>query len=246
MAGPVSDPGTESFINFDQMPVRHGMTAGELALMFNEKQKLNLDLVIVPIENWKRNSYWEDYDLPWINPSPNMRNPMSEILYPGTCLVESSNISLGRGTEMPFEIMGAPWIDGEKFAERLNSRIAFSASDGSRSAFDEKPLAGIRFEPITFTPQASRYTKEECHGVRFILEDINQIEPVRMGIVIMQELYNMYPDQWEIEAGYNLLLHRKTIDHIKAKAPISVIESDWQPDFDRFMEIRNRFLIYTD
>ena len=165
VAGPVLDAGRESFVAFHRIPVRHGMTVGELARMFNDELHLGLDLVVVRVEGWRRQDLFDATGLRWINPSPNMRSLRAAILYPGVCLMERTNLSMGRGTETPFELFGAPWLDGRRLADELN-----------RSG-----LAGVRFEPVTFTPTSSVFRGQQCGGVKMTITDREAIEPVRDG-----------------------------------------------------------------
>ena len=146
------------------------MTMGELARLFNEERKISADLTVIAMENWKRDYWYDETGLAWINPSPNMRNLNQATLYPGIGAIEYSNISVGRGTDQPFEQIGAPWIDGPQLAERLNARR----------------LPGIRFYPITFTPTSSKYANEECQGVFMVVTNRAALQPVRVGIEIAE------------------------------------------------------------
>ncbi|MDH5619044.1 MAG: DUF1343 domain-containing protein, partial [Gammaproteobacteria bacterium] len=168
VAGPVLDDGLQSFVGFHTLPIRHGMTTGELAMMFRAELGLDLDLEIVPVEGWHRHEYFDDTGLPWVNPSPNMRSLRAAILYPGIGLLETTNISVGRGTATPFELIGAPWLDAEALAIALH----------------ELALPGIAFTPVRFTPDASTFADEACQGVRFTIIDREALEPVRTGLGI--------------------------------------------------------------
>ena len=239
VAGPLADPGEESFINFDQIPVRHGMTVGEIALMINDKQKLHLDLTIVPVLNWKRRVYFDGTGLPWVNPSPNMRSLTAATLYPGVCLSEGTGYSVGRGTDTPFELMGAPWIDGVDLAVKMNALVTDHGETTS-----EKPLAGVRFEPITYTPTARPFKDTEISGIRFEITDRNVFEPVKMGLALMRELIATYPGHISDRGANHLLMNKKILKMIKDGATLDEIESAWKADFDRFMRYRQLFLIY--
>ena len=239
VAGPLADPGEESFINFDQIPVRHGMTVGEIALMINDKQKLHLNLTIVPVLNWKRNMYFEQTGLPWVNPSPNMRSLTAATLYPGVCLAEGTGYSVGRGTDTPFELMGASWIDGVELAAKMNALVA---EDGRTTT--EKPLAGIRFEPITYTPTARPFKDTEISGLQFVITNRNALEPVKMGLALMRELIASYPDKISDRGANHLLMNKKILNMIKEGATLDEMETVWKRDFDRFMAYRQLFLIY--
>ena len=239
VAGPLADPGEESFINFDQIPVRHGMTVGEIALMVNDKQKLHLNLTIIPVLNWKRNMYFDQTGLPWINPSPNMRSLTAATLYPGVCLAEGTGYSVGRGTDTPFELMGAAWIDGVALASKMNALVAEDSQ-----ATSEKPLAGIRFEPITYTPTARPFKDTEVSGVRFVITDRAAFEPVKMGLALMRELIASYPDKISDRGANHLLMNKKILKMIKDGVSLDEAENAWKADFDRFMAYRQLFLIY--
>ena len=239
VAGPLADPGEESFINFDRIPVRHGMTVGEIALMINDKQKLHLNLTVVPVLNWKRKMYFDQTGLPWINPSPNMRSLTAATLYPGVCLAEGTGYSVGRGTETPFELMGAAWIDGDDLASKMNALVA---ENGKPTA--QKPLAGVRFEPITYTPTTRPFKDTKVSGIRFVITDRDLLEPVKMGLALMRELIASYPDKITDRGANHLLMNRQILKMIKEGATLDETETYWKADFDSFMAYRDLFLIY--
>ena len=185
--GPKPDPlpeGAErSFIAyFPTMPVRHGMTIGELARLFNEERKIGAKLTVVEMRHWSREAWWDETALMWVNPSPNMRNLTQATMYPGIGAVEYANLSVGRGTDAPFERIGAPWIDGVALAEALNARN----------------LPGIRFYPIVFTPSSSVYKGEECQGVNFVVTDRTALRPVRVGLEIVAALSRLFPGKLDL------------------------------------------------
>jgi len=194
VAGPMLDPGSESFVGWHTLPVRHGMTVGELARLFNEEMKLGLDLVVVPCEGWKRADAWEATGLEWVNPSPNMRSLTEAFLYPGIGLLETTNVSVGRGTDTPFEVIGSPWIDGPALAAALAARR----------------LPGVAFVPVTFTPDASTFKNERCAGVNIVITDRAAFEPVRTGLEIATALRRLHPDTWKVD-GYGRLLANKAV-----------------------------------
>ena len=167
--GPLADQDDLSFIAFAPIPVAHGMTHGELARFFNEERHIHCDLHVIPMKNWRRSMWWDQTGRTWINPSPNMRNTnQAALLYPGVCLLEATNVSVGRGTDQPFEILGAPWIDGRKLAEALNAAN----------------VPGLRFVPITFTPSSSKFSGKVCQGCYVEVIDRMSVEPVRAGLAI--------------------------------------------------------------
>lgn len=222
------DPGTEAFIAFHPMCIQHGMSIGELALMFNDELNLNLDLVVVPVEGWKRGDFFEETGTPWVNPSPNMKTVDAAITYPGLCLIEFTNLSVGRGTETPFEMVGAPWIDGEKLAKDLNAR----------------KLEGVRFEAVKFTPPVRQYTGEECNGIKIVIEDRNAFRPVRFGLNLIEILMRDYKDQWERKNLNTLLLHREARDMFESGKSAQEVEKLWEKEIENFQKRRARYLIY--
>jgi len=222
------DPGSEAFIAFHPKPIRHGMTLGELALMYNDEQALDLDLTIVPAEGWVRTAYFEETQIPWINPSPNMKTVDGAIIYPGLCLIEFTNLSVGRGTDIPFEVVGAPWIDGDKLAETLN-------------AYN---LAGVRFESTQFTPPVRQYANELCYGVRIHVEDRKKFDSVRVGLTLIEVLRRDYGEQWERKNLNTLMLHRKALEMIESGKTAVEIDAIWKKERDEFLKRRERYLIY--
>jgi uncharacterized protein YbbC (DUF1343 family) len=230
--GPVLQPGLERFVGCATIPLRHGMTVGELALMFNDERQLGLKLMIVPCTGWKRSMDADTAKIPWVNPSPNMRTLTAAYLYPGNGLPEFTNISVGRGTETPFEWVGAPWIDAEKFLAALTANAAAAK------------LEGVQFEQCEFTPSDSKYKGEKCFGAKFILQNRETFRPVRFGMVLLTTLRQLYPDKWETKNLGTLLLQEKTEQMILQGKPITEIEADWKPELDRFLKRRERYLLY--
>ena len=228
-AGPVLDAGRESFVGFHRLAVRHGMTAGELAGMFKAELKLNLDLHVVRVRGWRRSDFYDATGLPWINPSPNMRNLNEALLYPGIGLLETTNVSVGRGTDTPFEVVGAPWIDGIVLARKLN---------GCR-------LPGIRFVPIAFTPDASKFKGERCGGINLIITDRSRFRPVRTGFEVARQLRRLYPQDWETAGYMRLLSNRRTFDALLEGKTVDEIEIIYRPELEEFLTRRSKFLLYS-
>jgi len=228
VAGPVLDAGRESFVGFHRLPLRHGMTAGELARMFNDELHLKLDLHVVRIEGWRRSELFDATGLAWINPSPNMRSLTEAILYPGIGLLETTNLSVGRGTATPFEVVGAPWLDGRRLAEKLH----------------RAGLAGVRFEPVEFTPDSSVFANKRCSGVRLALVDRRTFEPVRTGITIACLLRADYPTAWEAKKYDRLLGNAKALEALLAGKSAGDVEAGWQPDLKEFLKRRAKYLLY--
>ena len=226
--GPVLDEDDESFVGFHPIAVRHGMTTGELALMFRDELKLDVDLEIIPVEGWKRDQLFDQTGLVWTNPSPNMRSLTQAMLYPGVGLIELINVSVGRGTNTPFEVVGAPWIDGRALAADLN----------------HAGLSGVRFVPIRFAPDSSKHAKESCGGVNIIITDRARFRPLSLGIQLMLSLKALYGDQWDTKQLNRLLSSKKTIDAIEAGRTADEIEQLWAEELARFINRRRKFLQY--
>jgi uncharacterized protein YbbC (DUF1343 family)/CubicO group peptidase (beta-lactamase class C family) len=225
--GPTSEPSTE-FISYFQMPVRHGMTMGELAKLFNEQNRINADLTVIPLENWRRDDWYDETGLAWINPSPNMRNLNQATLYPGIGAIEYSNVSVGRGTDQPFEQIGAPWIDGRRLAAALNARH----------------LAGISFYPITFTPTASKYANEECQGVFMMITNRTTLQPVRVGIEIAGALVSLFGDKFDPSTTWRLFGTADPIERVKRGEDPAAVAARWASDEARWRQLRAKYLLY--
>jgi len=229
-AGPVSDDGSQSFVAFHTLPVRHGMTVGELATMFNEEMKTGVDLRVVKVTGWRRSDYFDRTGLLWINPSPNMRSLTEAVLYPGIGLLEYSNLSVGRGTDTPFEVIGAPWLDGILLARELNN----------------VELPGVRFVPIRFTPGASKFADEQCGGVNIVVIDRERFRPVRTGLEIASCLRRLYLDDWQATKLERLLCSQKTLDGVLECKPVYELESEYAAKLEQFRQRRSKFMLYSD
>lgn len=216
-----------TFVGYHNVPLRYGMTIGELARMFNAERNIKADLNVIQIENWRRGMWMDETGLPWTNPSPNMRNLKQAILYPGVGLLESA-ISVGRGTDTPFEVVGAPYINDRKLAEELNN----------------VGLAGVRFVPIRFTPSTSVFKGKECGGVYILLTDREACRVVDVGIVIAQTLQRLYPKDFALDKIKHLLLDGPTLDAIRNGASLQEIHALWRKDIEAFGNIRNKYLLY--
>jgi uncharacterized protein YbbC (DUF1343 family)/CubicO group peptidase (beta-lactamase class C family) len=228
--GPLTDPKRESFIAYHSLPIRHGMTVGELAQLFKAEKKLTVELEIVKVEGWKRGDLFDQTGLSWVNPSPNMRNLTEALLYPGIGLLETTNLSVGRGTERPFEWIGAPWLDGSKLAHALTRRN----------------LPGVRFVPCNLTPNSSTHKEKPCGGVQIFVDDWKQFRPVSTGLQIAHELRLLYPDDWNVKGYDRLLVHQQSWQALNDLTPISEIEKSWVNDLKAFQERRAKYLIYAE
>ncbi|HEX7318060.1 MAG TPA: exo-beta-N-acetylmuramidase NamZ domain-containing protein [Pyrinomonadaceae bacterium] len=226
--GPVADADKLSFTAYHQIPVRHGMTVGELARLFNEQRKLGCDLRVVRMENWRRGMWLDATGQTWVNPSPNMRSLTEATLYPGVGLLETTNVSVGRGTDTPFEIVGAPWLDGRKLAEYMNGR----------------GLVGVRFVPVRFTPRASVFKEQECGGVNLIITDRARFRPVRTGLEMAVALRRLYPTDWKVEDYKRLLVNGETLERVRRADEPESIERAWQTPLAEFRRARARALLY--
>jgi uncharacterized protein YbbC (DUF1343 family)/CubicO group peptidase (beta-lactamase class C family) len=226
--GPLLEPGLESFTGYHVLPVRHGMTVGELAQLFNRERRINADLHVVAMEGWRRGDLFDQTHLLWVNPSPNMRTLTAALLYPGVGLLETTNVSVGRGTDRPFEIIGAPWIDGRTLADELAKSLP----------------PGPRFMPTRFTPASSTHAGRECGGVQIMIDDWVHFESLPTGLAIAHQLQRLYPDQWQIEGYQALLANRRTFDALRQGAPLAQIQQLWHRELDDFLTLRKNFLLY--
>lgn len=227
--GPVLDPGAVSFIGYlPAMPTRHGMTLGELARLFNAEKKIGADLTVVAMRNWRRDAWFDETGLMWIGPSPNMRNLYAATLYTGLASFESANLSVGRGTDTPFEHIGAPWIDGVRLAEALNARS----------------IPGVRFYPEQFTPNASKFAHEACQGVFIVVTDRNAVRPVRVGVEIASALLRLFPGTFEVDSSLRLFGSGAGLARLKSGDDPAAIAATWTAGEARWRLLRAKYLLY--
>lgn len=226
--GPLSDAGKASFINYHALPVRHGMTLGELARLFNAERKINARLTVVPMEGWRREQWFDRTALAWVNPSPNLRSLTQATLYPGVALVEWSNVSVGRGTDTPFELMGAPWVDGPRLADYLNQR----------------QISGVRFAATEFTPTSSQYAGQACRGVRITLMDRNLLDAPLLGVELTSALLKLFPADYKLERTSDLFANTRVMESVTAGRDPRAIAEEWRVDMQKFLEIREKYLLY--
>lgn len=225
--GPVYTGTTNHFVAFHALPLRHGMTVGELARMFDAERSWKSRLTVVPVEGWTRSLWFDETGLPWINPSPNMRSLKQAILYPGVGLVESA-VSVGRGTDTPFEVVGAPYVDDRRFTAELN----------------RAGLPGISFVPIRFTPKSSVFKDQECGGAYLMLNDRDACRAVDVGILIASTLQRLHPKEFALAKIATLLQHPPTLEAIQAGKPLVEIKALWSTDLAEFQSRRANFLLY--
>jgi uncharacterized protein YbbC (DUF1343 family) len=204
------------------------MTVGELAGMFKSELELDLDLEVIRCEGWQRPMFFDATGLRWVNPSPNMRSLDEAILYPGIGLLETTNLSVGRGTDTPFEILGAPWVDGPRLERALS----------------DADLPGVTFRAVTFTPNASKFRGERCQGVFITITDRSRFEPLRTGFEVARTLRTLYPDAWKAEAYDRLLADEKVQAAVLAGKSVDEIEGIYREELQGFLERRSTFLLY--
>ncbi len=229
VAGPMLDAGQESFVGFHSLPIRHGMTIGELAMMFKSELKLEVDLHVVKCERWQREMFWDGTGLVWVNPSPNMRSLTQAMLYPGIGMIETTNISVGRGTDTPFEVIGATWIEPRQLAAALNARN----------------VPGVVFVPIRYSPESSKYADKVCGGINIIITDRKQFEPLQTGFEISRQLQKLYPDDWKGQSAYRLLGNKKTLNVITEGQSADDVLRTAAEGVDEFLARRKKFLLYN-
>jgi uncharacterized protein YbbC (DUF1343 family) len=226
--GPTLERTSLGFTGYFPMPVRHGMTMGELAQLFNGENDVGADLTVVRMKNWRRDDWFDHTGLPWINPSPNLRSLIQAALYPGIGAIEGTNLSVGRGTDSPFEQLGAPWIDGVRLAAALNAR----------------GLPAVRFYPVRFTPASSRYANEECRGVFIVIADRVALKPLRLGLEIAAVLHTLYGRAFELEAAARLLGSKETLARIRAGDDPLDIARSWEAGEAQWRLLRAKYLLY--
>jgi uncharacterized protein YbbC (DUF1343 family)/CubicO group peptidase (beta-lactamase class C family) len=226
--GPVADAGRESFVSYWQTPIRHGMTAGELAKMFNAERSINAKLTVVPMQGWIRGDWFDSTGELWVNPSPNMRSLTAATLYPGIGMIEASNISVGRGTDTPFEMVGAPWVDAVDLSRFLNARN----------------IAGVRFIPGEFTPDNSVDAHQSCKGVQIIVTDRNALDAPELGIEVAAALQSLYPGDYKLAGIDTLMVNKVSLDAIAAGQDPRRVAEQWRDGLERFEALRAKYLIY--
>jgi uncharacterized protein YbbC (DUF1343 family) len=224
----VRDPEFASFIAYHALPVRHGMTVGELALLYNTERKIGAKLEVVKCRGWRRDDLYDHTGLVWTNPSPNMRSLTEALLYPGVGLLEATNLATGRGTDTPFERVGAPWIKPIPFADALNAAA----------------VPGVRFVPFYFTPKERQHAGQRCGGVQILITNWALFEPLRLGITLAAELRSQYSNEWQPDGMLRLLCDRPTYQQILARTPVNNIIASWTKELADFHQIRSRYLLY--
>ncbi len=228
IAGPMRDAGRKSFVAFHDLPVRHGMTLGELATMFKAELDLELELTVIPCQGWKPSQCWDQTGQTRINPSPNMRNLNQALLYPGIGMLEMTGLSVGRGTDTPFEMLGAPWIDQQSFAIQLNGLS----------------LPGVTFIPVQFTPHSSKFAEQRCGGVQILITDRKAIQSTSVGLGIAVVLRRLYPNDWDTKGLDVLMVNKATKDGILQQKSLSEVKAISMGGVNDFKRRRRSFLLY--
>jgi uncharacterized protein YbbC (DUF1343 family) len=237
--GPMLHPGYESFVGQFPIPMRHGMTIGELACLFNARFEINAEMQVIRMDGWSRPIYWDATTLPWVMPSPNMPTLDSAIVYPGTVLFEGTQLSEGRGTTRPFELLGAPWIDAERFAAAMNARR----------------LPGVFFRPAVFQPTFQKHAGETCGGCQIHVFDRKTFRPCAAAAALLLEFHTANPEQFQWRRPpYEYEHDKEPIDilagspalreQVEAHAPLEDIVASWEQDTQEFHEIRRSYLLY--
>src|SRR5690349_15223557 len=226
--GPIADSDKLSFTSYHTIPTRHGLTIGELAQLFNKQRNIGADVRVIKMEGWRRSMWFDETNLTWINPSPNMRSLAEATLYPGVGLLETTNVSVGRGTDTPFEIVGAPWIEADTLAEYLNQR----------------GVPGVRFVPLRFTPNASVFKDQQCGGVNIIVTDRAAFRPLLAGIEMALALRKLYPNDWKVDSYLRLLVNADTLARVKRGENAREIVGSWNAGLQEFRKEREAVLLY--
>lgn len=235
--GPMLDADFASFVGPYPMPIRYGMTIGEMAQMANTEYGINCDLTVIAMKGWSRDMWFDDTGLPFVPSSPNLPTLDAMTLYPGTCLIEGSNLSEGRGTTKPFEYIGAPWIDALQLADQLN----------------DLDLDGARFRPVYFVPTFGKYQGELCAGAHIYVTDRERFQPVAMILNLLQAVIANYPEDfawrapWEAgsTAPIDLLSGGTAIrESLDARRPVAELIASWQPETEDFLGVRQKYLLY--
>jgi len=226
--GPMLDADKTAFTAYFPLPVRYGLTIGELAQFFNAENHINCDLHVIAMKNWHRNYFFESTGARWIPPSPNLRTLKGSVLYPGIEILQAAGVSVGRGTETPFEQFGAPWINGEEVAVALN----------------ERHLAGLRFANQPFIPVTGLHSGQRCGGVAVRITDRQAVRAMRMGIEIATVLRKFYPEKFDPEKLLILVGNAETIRDLQAgMSPEKIVES-WSGDLNTFEQARKQYFLY--
>ncbi|HYL57525.1 MAG TPA: exo-beta-N-acetylmuramidase NamZ domain-containing protein, partial [Candidatus Acidoferrales bacterium] len=226
--GPVMDADLKSFTGYFPVPTRHGMTVGELAQMFNQENRIGARLHVIKMSGYARSEWFDETGLRWTPPSPNLRTLAEATLYPGVAMVEGANVSVGRGTDAPFELVGAPWID----------------SDALRSYLEGRKIPGVHFQSARFIPSADFYAGRSCNGVRILLDDRRALDSPALGIELVSALHRLFPRDFKIDATLSMVGSRQTLEQIRSGVDPRQVVASWQPELEKFRIMRARYLLY--
>ncbi len=229
--GPVLEKGYESFVGRFQLPIRYGMTPGELSLLLKSELKLQLELDVVPLRGWKRTQWFDETGLIWISPSPNMATLETASVYPGFCLIEGTNLSEGRGTTHPFELVGAPWLENDELLRSLN----------------RLQLPGVLFRAQTFQPWFSKYQGQTCHGIRIHVTDRSAFKPIQTVLHFLYGVIRLHPTEFQFRSSFDQLAGNSWIQlELSRGTRPAEIQTRWQAGLKRFLELRESFLLYPE
>ncbi len=228
--GPMRDLDRETFVACHHLPVQHGMTVGELALLFKKEKKLAVELTVVPVHNWRHADKYDTTGLWWVNPSPNMRTLEAALLYPGVGLLEMTNISVGRGTDRPFQWLGAPWMNGQALALWLNARS----------------LPGVHAVARKMTPDSSKHAQVECSGVQFLITDVEKFDAIRLGFALCEGLRKLHSEQWETDRLDVLFVNKQVSQRLAQGATYEELQADMNQALDEFKKRRASVLLYDE
>lgn len=227
--GPLPDGDKLSFTAYHRVPVRHGLTLGEMARLMHTERQLTHRLEVVACEGWGREDWYDSANLLWTNPSPNMRSLTQASLYPGIGLLEMTNVSVGRGTDTPFEVIGAPWIDAREMASFVNAQ----------------EMPGVRAVPMEFVPRGSVHKGKVCRGINFIVTDRTVFDAVRLGVTLAIALRSLHPQSWEAEKFKTLLANQAVYDSVMAGSRYEEIAALWADDLGEFERRAASCLLYA-
>ncbi|HEX5415384.1 MAG TPA: DUF1343 domain-containing protein [Chloroflexota bacterium] len=227
--GPVLEPGQESFTGLYPIPVRHGMTMGELARLFNDAFGIHADLTVVPVAGWRRGVWYDQTAIPWVRPSPNIPDLATATVYPGVGLIEATNIAEGRGTPTPFLNVGAPWLDGDRWASALN----------------DLKLPGVRFAPTRFTPASNKFQDQACGGVKIEVTDRAAFQAVTTGLSLITTARPLSGGKFAWDDGFRLMIGNTWVQQrVAAGVPATEIAKAWEPGLKEFLPRREKYLLY--
>ncbi|SEI86654.1 Uncharacterized conserved protein YbbC, DUF1343 family [Bhargavaea ginsengi] len=227
--GPVLDPEFASFVGQYAIPLRHGMTVGELAKLFNAEFGIGAELTVVEMKKWKRKSYFDETGLPFVLPSPNMPTLETALAYPGTALIEGTNVSEGRGTTKPFELIGAPFINSTELAAELNAL----------------ELPGVSFRAASFTPMFSKHADTLSHGIQVHITDRDDYKPVETGLHIVKTIHDLYPEDVTLTSFFDNLIGNGWIrEGIENGMSVEEMKAEWEEELKAFKDVRKRYLLY--